>query len=76
MEETRKKKHRPIPPPFIPPVKVVQEVEIPQEKPVMKPSDKQESSSTNNRCAWRNSSPVNTTFEVRYFLAKRSICFF
>jgi hypothetical protein len=67
-EENRKQQERPIPPP--PPLinPVAPEVEIPPEKPILKPNENKELSSTNNRCVWRDSSPINTTFEVRYFI--------
>jgi hypothetical protein len=62
-EEKQKQRQRPIPPPPKHPP-VVPEVEIPQKKPIPKPNEQQEPSKTNNQCAWRNSSPMNTTFEV------------
>jgi hypothetical protein len=65
-EETRKQKERPIPPPPVHPI--VPEVEIPQEKQIPKPSETKESTNTNNKCVWRDSSPSNTTFNVRYFI--------
>jgi len=66
-EENRKQQERPIPPPpLINPV--VPEVEIPPEKPILKPNENKELSTINNRCVWRDSSPTNTTFEVNYFI--------
>jgi hypothetical protein len=63
IEQKQKQQQRPIPPPPIPP-RVVPEVEVVQEKTTLKSSDQQEPSKANNQCAWRNSSPINTTFEV------------
>ena len=68
-EEKNKQNQRPLqPPPKIEPV--VPEREIPEEKAIPKPIKKKESSNTNNRCTWRDSSPINTTFEVSYLFFK------
>lgn len=56
---------RPIPPP--PPLDDKPKVEVPEEKPVPKPAETEKNTNANNRCLWRNSSPVNTTFEVSFF---------
>jgi len=61
-EENRKQQERPVPPPPVHPQ--IPEVEIAQEKP----SKGKESIDTKNRCAWRDSSPTNTTVEVNYFI--------
>jgi hypothetical protein len=58
-----KQKQRPVPPPPIHPV-----VPAIEEKPFPKPSEKKEFPKTSNKCAWRNSLPVKTTLEVRYFI--------
>lgn len=62
-DETRKQRDRPVPPPPTHPI--VPEVEVPHEKPIIKPSENKQSTNANNRCVWRDSSPMNTTFEVK-----------
>ncbi|CAF3343113.1 unnamed protein product [Rotaria socialis] len=62
-DEHKKPEVRPIPPP--PPPVVVPNLEIPENKPIEKTSSAEKPLNTNNRCTWRNSSPVNTTFEIR-----------
>ena len=57
-----KQKPRPIPPPPPAPVEEPDDIE---EKPVIKITEKKQSTTPNNRCLWRNTSPANTTFEVR-----------
>jgi len=61
---SEKQRQRPVPPPPAP-VAVPQQEEIPDEKPAVKPTEKIRSSNGNNRCTWRNTSPVSTTFEIR-----------
>ncbi|CAF1276084.1 unnamed protein product [Rotaria sordida] len=54
---------RPVPPP--PTHLVAPNFEIHEEKSISKPIETEKVSNTINRCIWRNSSPVNTTFEIR-----------
>ncbi|CAF2556746.1 unnamed protein product [Rotaria sp. Silwood2] len=61
--EDKKQSARPVPPPPVP--LAVSKTEPPAEKPIPIPSETEKVSNTLNRCIWRNSSPVNTTFEIR-----------
>ena len=65
-EQKHKQQQRPIPPPPTPPI-VVPQIQVPQEKRMPESNEKKVSSGTNNRCAWRDSSPINTTLEVKSF---------
>ncbi|CAF3772610.1 unnamed protein product [Rotaria sp. Silwood1] len=62
-DEDKKQNVRPIPPPPVLPV--ASKTEVHEEKPILKPIETEKPSNTINRCLWRNSSPVNTTFEIR-----------
>ena len=65
-EEKRKQEQRPIPPPpSVPPV--VKEVEPMPEKTTPKPTERIEPSNASPQCTWRDSTPVNTTINVRDF---------
>ena len=45
-------------------------LEIPKDEPMVKPNEKGEFPSANDRCIWRNSPPANTTLEVSFFFIK------
>lgn len=66
-DEKQRQEQRPIPPPPSVPPPVVKEVEHIPEKPTPKPTERIEPSNTNPQCTWRDSTPVNTTFNVRDF---------
>ncbi|UJR31177.1 hypothetical protein I4U23_018684 [Adineta vaga] len=72
-EVDKKQKAHPIPPP--PPVRPAEperepEVEVPKEKPIVKTTEKKEIPNAKERCAWRESSPTKTTFEIRQLYDK------
>ncbi|CAF0930355.1 unnamed protein product [Adineta ricciae] len=72
-EVHKKQKDQPIPapPPPTQPVRPVEpQQEVLKEKPVIKSTEKKPIPSSKERCAWRESSPTKTTFEIRQLYDK------